>query len=197
MTAGTAARRGTSITAACRGISIAAARRGISITAAVLAAALVLTISVLGATVPGAGQAAAVPQPGWLQPHLAPGTSGLTAELAVAYTLARQEAARSGVTLSITSGKRSRAEQEALWRDGVATYGSPGAARRWVLPPGESTHVTGEAIDVGPRSGAQWLDRHGYRWGLCRTFDNEWWHFEFVTVPSQPCPPRLPDASRR
>ncbi|AVM00851.1 peptidase M15 [Gordonia iterans] len=128
---------------------------------------------------------------------LAAGTAGLATDLAVAYTLAERDARAAGVPLRINSGKRSRAEQAVLWREGLRIYGSPGAARRWVLPPTESTHVTGEAIDVAPRAGAAWLQRHGYRWGLCRTFDNEWWHFERQTLPGTPCPPRWADASVR
>ncbi|CAM4062005.1 M15 family metallopeptidase [Tsukamurella strandjordii] len=126
-----------------------------------------------------------------------PGTSGLAPDLADAYTAAAAQASAEGVTLSITSGKRTWAQQEWLWRDGLARYGSPAAARRWVLPPDESTHVTGRAIDVGPVAGAAWLQANGYRWGLCRTFDNEWWHFEVATSPGAPCPPTVPDASLR
>ncbi|MFW0790828.1 M15 family metallopeptidase [Gordonia sp. CPCC 205333] len=129
--------------------------------------------------------------------RLAVGTGGLTPTLARAYTRAYNEARRQGVTMWITSGKRSVSEQRALWRDGIARYGSPAAARRWVLPPNESTHVTGAAIDVGPRAGAAWLQVNGRRWGLCRTFDNEWWHFEHATLPGLPCPRRVPDASSR
>lgn len=128
---------------------------------------------------------------------LAEGTAGLEPGLAAAYTLASTQARAEGVKISITSGKRSYAQQQALWRDGIATYGSPAAARRWVLPPTESTHVSGKAIDVGPRAGAAWLERTGRRWGLCRTFNNEWWHFELVTTPGGACPRRLPDASAR
>lgn len=127
----------------------------------------------------------------------ATGTRGLTPALALAYTAASTEARREGVAMWITSGKRSYAEQQAMWRDGVEQYGSAAAARRWVLPPSESTHVSGRAIDVGPRAGARWLESHGSAWGLCRTFDNEWWHFELVTVPGGRCPARLPDASSR
>lgn len=149
-----------------------------------------------------AGTAAAEPAAGADRAHLlgvpmAPGTAGLQPDLALAYTLAAREAHAVGVRLSITSGKRTRAEQAALWREGLATYGSRGAARRWVLPPNESTHVRGQAIDVGPRGGAAWLQRNGGRYGLCRPFDNEWWHFEMLTVPGAPCPPRIADASRR
>ncbi|WP_228834421.1 M15 family metallopeptidase [Nocardia abscessus] len=126
----------------------------------------------------------------------ATGTEGLDPALALAYTLAEREARSQGVPLSITSGYRTPAEQQALWEDGVATYG-PDDARRWVLPPEESTHVSGQAIDVGPQQGARWLEANGNRWGLCRTFENEWWHFELATVPGTNCPPMKPDASVR
>lgn len=129
--------------------------------------------------------------------RLAPGTAGLTPQLGTAYTLAYREARAAGVSIYVNSGKRSRAEQARLWRQGIRDYGSSAAARRWVLPPGESTHVTGDAIDVGPRSGAAWLQANGIRWGLCRPFDNEWWHFELLAVPGTRCPARVPDASRR
>nr|WP_232541371.1 M15 family metallopeptidase [Nocardia bovistercoris] len=127
----------------------------------------------------------------------APGTDGLSAPLALAYTLAEDTAHSEGVPLRINSGYRTHAEQQALWEDGIATYGSPEAARRWVLPPEESTHVAGKAIDVGPQEGASWLEARGSRWGLCRTYLNEWWHFEVATVPGTKCPAPRPDASER
>lgn len=126
-----------------------------------------------------------------------PGTSGLSPALADAYSAAYRRAAEEGVALSVTSGKRSWGQQESLWQEGVAQYGSPAAARRWVLPPGESTHVSGDAVDVGPWQGAAWLQANGHRWGLCRTFDNEWWHFELATSAGGTCPPTVPDASYR
>ncbi|GGK37850.1 M15 family metallopeptidase [Nocardia camponoti] len=129
--------------------------------------------------------------------QFAAGTEGLDPALAAAYTLAEQQAHAEGVELSITSGYRSHEQQEWLWQDGLATYGSPDEARRWVLPPAESTHVSGRAIDVGPQYGAAWLEANGNRWGLCRPFDNEYWHFELQTSPGGVCPPRLPDASFR
>ncbi|GAB0107144.1 M15 family metallopeptidase [Nocardia sp. JMUB6875] len=128
---------------------------------------------------------------------IAAGTDGLDPRLSSAYNAAAAEAYANGVSLWITSGYRTPAEQESLWEDGLQTYGSPEAARRWVLPPNESTHVTGQAIDVGPREGAQWLEDNGSHWGLCRMYDNEWWHFELATYPDGPCPARLPDASQR
>ncbi|NNH69416.1 M15 family metallopeptidase [Nocardia uniformis] len=124
-------------------------------------------------------------------------TDGLDPVLAAAYDMAAEEARAQGVEMWITSGYRTHDEQQHMWEDGIATYGSPDAARRWVLPPEESTHVSGMAVDVGPQAGAGWLEANGNRWGLCRTYDNEWWHFEIATLPGAPCPPRLPDASTR
>ncbi|WP_338040085.1 M15 family metallopeptidase [Nocardia huaxiensis] len=124
-------------------------------------------------------------------------TDGLDPALAAAYSSAAAAAQAEGVSMYINSGYRSPGEQQVLWEQGLATYGSPDETRKWVLPPEESTHVSGKAIDVGPRSGAQWLEDNGYRWGLCRTFDNEWWHFERVGAPGAACPARVPDASQR
>ena len=89
-----------------------------------------------------------------------------------------QAAAADGVELRVASGWRSRAHQERLFADAVAKYGSPQAARRWVLPPDDSEHVQGRAVDVAPPEAAAWLDEHGVRFGLCRRYDNEPWHFE-------------------
>lgn len=126
-----------------------------------------------------------------------PGTAGLDPALAEAYSSAYRAAAANGVVLSVTSGARSWSQQQSLWEDGIARYGSPAAARRWVLPPDDSTHVSGRAVDVGPWQGAAWLQANGNQWGLCRTFDNEWWHFEVATSPGGACPPTVPDASHR
>lgn len=150
---------------------------------AVAAAAIVLCLSVSTIATPHAGAA--------------PGTAGLDPVLALAYTQAADTARTEGIALWITSGRRSATEQRQLWRDAIATYGSPAAARRWVLPPEQSPHVAGRAIDVGPRAGAAWLEARGSRWGLCRTFVNEWWHFEVATIPGTPCPRMWPDAAIR
>ncbi|WP_036528372.1 M15 family metallopeptidase [Nocardia sp. CNY236] len=120
-------------------------------------------------------------------------TSGLEPGLARAFTMAESAAQAQGVALQITSGYRTPAQQQALWDDGVATYGAD--VHRWVLPPEKSAHVAGGAIDVGPLQGAQWLEANGSRWGLCRIFANEYWHFELRTAPGALCPPLLPDAS--
>lgn len=102
-------------------------------------------------------------------------------------------AARDGVALSVSSGWRSADHQARLHAEAVAKYGSPEAARQWVLPPGESEHVRGRAVDIAPREAAAWLDEHGERFGLCRRYDNEPWHFERLAgAEGSSCPPREP-----
>ena len=122
-------------------------------------------------------------------------TTRLTSALQRSVTLAIAAARRDGVTLRVASGWRSRAHQQRLYEDAVAKYGSPAAARRWVLPPGESAHVRGEAVDVAPPAAADWLARHGVRFGLCRRYANEPWHFERLAGPKgSVCPPLEPHA---
>lgn len=63
-----------------------------------------------------------------------------------------------------------------------------------MLPPEESAHVSGAAVDVAAE-GADWLKAHGWRYGLCQRYANEWWHFEVRTQPGGTCPPLQQDAS--
>lgn len=110
-----------------------------------------------------------------------------------AYLVAKSE----GVNLYITSGFRSLARQEVLFERAVAKYGSESEAAKWVLPAPYSHHPQGLAIDVnfpGDRPGAKWLELNGAKFGLCRVYANEWWHFEGVIAPGQTCPPLAPNA---
>lgn len=107
-------------------------------------------------------------------------------------------AARSvGVELYITSGFRSEERQAVLFAEAIERYGSESEAAKWVLPPQFSHHPDGLAIDVnypGDRAGAKWLDLNGARFGLCRVYANEWWHFEGVISPGGICPKMAPNA---
>ncbi|XNL79593.1 M15 family metallopeptidase [Actinomadura madurae] len=108
---------------------------------------------------------------------------GLAPETLAAFTHARAEAFwRDGQLIGLTSGHRDAAEQRRIFAAEVRRTGSVSAARRRVLPPEESGHVRGLALDVRPTEGAQWLERHGGRYGLYRVYENEWWHFEYRTV---------------
>ncbi|SDC91067.1 D-alanyl-D-alanine carboxypeptidase [Sanguibacter gelidistatuariae] len=108
---------------------------------------------------------------------------------------AAADAARDGVELTLTSGWRSAADQQGLVDAALERYGSAEAARRWVLPPEASAHVAGLAIDVGPTEGALWLGERSERYGLCRTYANEVWHFEPVIERGGTCPSMHEDAS--
>lgn len=115
---------------------------------------------------------------------------------------ARFEAAQAsaklvGVHLYITSGFRSEDRQADLFAEAVEKYGSESEAAKWVLPPQFSHHPDGLAIDVnypGDRAGAKWLESNGSRFGLCRVYANEWWHFEGVIGPGEICPEMAPNA---
>ncbi len=106
-------------------------------------------------------------------------TDGLTPGTRRAFRAAAAAMQADGIELTLSSGYRSAAEQQQLYEQAIEKYGSPEAARVWVLPPAESRHVRGVAVDVAPREAARWLDEHGARFGLCRTMDWEWWHFEY------------------
>lgn len=119
------------------------------------------------------------------------GTDGLTRGTRRAYDAAAAAMRAQGIGMTLTSGHRSAAVQEQLYRQAIEKYGSAEKARVWVLPPDESKHVRGVAVDVAPRRAARWLDRNGARFGLCRTMAWEWWHFEYDAAwdRADDCPP--------
>ncbi|MBN6038343.1 D-alanyl-D-alanine carboxypeptidase family protein [Amycolatopsis sp. 195334CR] len=107
--------------------------------------------------------------------------SGLTPATRSAFTEARAVAFwRDRQLIGLTSGHRDADEQFRLYTEEVRRTGSTAAARRRVLPPEESGHVRGTALDIRPREGAHWLELHGAAHDLHRTYDNEWWHFEYL-----------------
>jgi hypothetical protein len=120
---------------------------------------------------------------------------GLTSTLKQRLRRATAAAARAGITVRITSGRRSVAKQQKLLNEAIAKYGSLKAAMRWVLPPEYSAHVKGRAVDIGPRAAMSWMNKNGWRYGICRRYDNEPWHFEALTSPGTKCPAREPYAT--
>ena len=118
-------------------------------------------------------------------------------ELQQRFNTAQLFAARDGVALVITSGFRSLERQDFLYQREVRIRGSETEAAKWVLPPQSSKHPKGLAIDVNyptDPAGAMWLESNGWRFGLCRVYANEWWHFEGVIAPGERCPALAPDA---
>jgi D-alanyl-D-alanine dipeptidase len=122
------------------------------------------------------------------------GVSGLDPELAERFAAAQRAAAADGIELRLVSGARTAEEQQVLVDQAVEKYGVP-EAYRWVLPPEESAHVQGLAIDVGPTEGTYWLVEHGLEHGLCQTYANEVWHFELLPDGADTCPEQHADAS--
>ncbi|MET1007259.1 MAG: D-alanyl-D-alanine carboxypeptidase family protein, partial [Propionibacteriaceae bacterium] len=80
-----------------------------------------------------------------------------------ALSRAATDAARDDVSFSVSSGWRSTAEQERLFREAVTEHGSEAEAARWVSRPGTSAHESGRAVDLGPSAATTWLARHGAR----------------------------------
>ena len=118
--------------------------------------------------------------------------TGLSSGTLTALTTARTEAFwRDHQLIGVTSGHRHATTQLRLFLSEVRRSGSPDSARTWVLPPSESKHVCGIALDVRPFEGARWLERHGGRHHLYRIYANEWWHFEYQPH-THSAPPRLP-----
>jgi zinc D-Ala-D-Ala carboxypeptidase len=126
-----------------------------------------------------------------------PGVANLDPALLDALRQAAVAAASDGVVLVVDSGWRSPAYQEHLLREAVSEYGSEKEAARWVATPTTSAHVSGDAVDIGPRDAAAWLSDHGAPYGLCQIYGNEPWHFELrPEAPDRGCPPMYADPTR-
>ena len=124
--------------------------------------------------------------------------SAIDKQLMYRFKAAQAAAKKDGQALYIASGYRSLSRQKTLFAQAIKKYGSTAEASKWVAPPLVSHHPWGIAIDVNYPDeplGAGWLEVNGYKFGLCRVFDNEWWHFEPVIAPGWKCPALVPDAT--
>jgi zinc D-Ala-D-Ala carboxypeptidase len=123
-----------------------------------------------------------------------PGVANLDSDLLGALRRAATDAADDGVELFVDSGWRSPEYQEQLLQEAIAKYGSRAQAARWVATPNTSAHVSGDAVDIGPSGAAAWLSEHGARYGLCRIYGNEPWHYELRPAAiDHGCPPMYAD----
>jgi LAS superfamily LD-carboxypeptidase LdcB len=114
------------------------------------------------------------------------------------FKAAQMAAKKEGQTLYIASGYRTLSRQDNLFSLAVKRYGTAAEASKWVAPPFLSHHPWGIAIDVNYPDepvGAGWLEVNGSKFGLCRMYENEWWHFEPVIAPGWKCPPLVKDAT--
>jgi len=130
-------------------------------------------------------------------PHSLIRPNALDKQLMYRFKAAQAAAKKDGQKIYIVSGFRSLERQKVLFTQAVKKYGSEKVASKWVAPPLISHHPWGVAIDVNyPNEpvGAGWLEVNGSKFGLCRVFENEWWHFEPVIAPGWKCPALVPDA---
>ena len=122
----------------------------------------------------------------------------LNPQLLIRFTAAKAAAAKDGQKIYIASGFRTLERQKYLFASAVKKYGSESEAAKWVAPPYVSHHPWGIAIDVNyPNEPvcAGWLEINGATFGLCRVYENEWWHFEPSIAPGGTCPALLPNAT--
>jgi hypothetical protein len=92
-------------------------------------------------------------------------------DVALAFDRMAAAAASAGVSLVITSGYRSDAEQAVLY----ARHPDP----RWVAPPGKSLHRLGTELDLGPPAAYGWLARNAGRFGFVKRYSWEPWHYGY------------------
>jgi hypothetical protein len=93
-------------------------------------------------------------------------------DVAQAFDRMAAAARADGVTLSVTSGFRSNAEQAVLF----ARNPDP----KWVAPPGRSLHRLGTELDLGPPAAYGWLARNASRFGFEQRYSWEPWHYGYV-----------------
>jgi hypothetical protein len=123
-----------------------------------------------------------------------PGIANLDAALLGALRQAATDAANDGIEFFVNSGWRSPEYQNQLLREAVSTYGSEEEAAQWVATADTSPHVSGDAVDLGPVAATAWLSAHGAKYGLCRIYRNEPWHFELrPDAVAHGCPPMYAD----
>lgn len=105
---------------------------------------------------------------------------------ATAHAFLKMQAAaeRAGVTLTISSGFRTMAEQQYFWNCYQTKKCNNGnlAAR-----PGNSPHQNGSALDLAA-SNFGWLQSNASRFGFAKTVPSERWHYQFSGAdPGGPC----------
>ena len=103
---------------------------------------------------------------------------GMRPDVAGAFDRMASAAAAAGVTLVVSSGFRSDAEQAALF----AANPDP----RWVAPPGRSLHRCATDLDLGPEAAYGWLAANAPSFGFVQRYSWEPWHWGFEGGPD-PC----------
>jgi Transglycosylase SLT domain/D-alanyl-D-alanine carboxypeptidase len=110
-------------------------------------------------------------------------------DVALAFDRMERAAREDGVTLLVTSGYRSDAEQAVLF----AANPDP----KWVAPPGTSLHRNGTELDLGPRSAYGWLALNASRFHFIQRYPHEPWHYGYTLNPRSAPRPDSGDGSRQ
>jgi hypothetical protein len=107
-------------------------------------------------------------------------------DVALAFDRLEAAARSDGVTLLITSGYRSDAEQAVLF----AQHPDP----KWVARPGTSLHRYGTELDLGPPSAYAWLAANAGRFHFLQRYQWEPWHFGYtLNAQSRPASAQAAD----
>jgi hypothetical protein len=97
-------------------------------------------------------------------------------DVAIAFDRMAAAAAADGITLIVSSGYRTNAEQAVLF----AAHPDP----KWVAPPGVSLHRLGTELDLGPTSAYGWLAANAPRFHFAQRYPWEPWHFGYTLSPA-------------
>jgi hypothetical protein len=109
-------------------------------------------------------------------------------DVAIAFDRMDEAARRDGVTLLISSGYRSDAEQAELFR----LNPDP----EWVAPPGTSLHRYGTELDLGPPGAYGWLAANAPRFHFLQRYEHEPWHWGYTLNPRSSPRPTSGDGDR-
>ncbi len=110
-------------------------------------------------------------------------------DVAPAFDRLEAAARNDGVTLLISSGYRSDAEQAELFR----LNPDP----KWVAPPGTSLHRYGTELDLGPPAAYAWLAANAPRFHFIQRYPHEPWHYGYALNPRSTPRPTTGDGSRQ
>jgi hypothetical protein len=109
-------------------------------------------------------------------------------DVALAFDRLERAAREDGVTLLISSGYRSDAEQAELFNRNPDP--------KWVAPPGTSLHRFGTELDLGPPAAYGWLAANAPRFHFIQRYAHEPWHWGYVLNPRSSPRPATGDGRR-
>jgi D-alanyl-D-alanine carboxypeptidase len=87
-----------------------------------------------------------------------------------------------------------------MWENDQVTPEAPKKIPDWINNLRSQVHILNSEglikVIKGPKQWDRlWLEVNGYKFGLCRVYENEWWHFEPLVAPGQQCPALVANAT--